>query len=661
MINKYKYFVYLILFSLYSALQAQSIQDMQKMKSQYEDLLKKQNSLKNSSFEDSILENEELDEYRPKEVELYRLKIDSDIDDLKTKYFGYNFFTYRDTISFWENLPAPSNYLLGSGDEIIISLWGETQLRQKYIISKDGKIYDEKVGLLNLSGLSILDAQSFLKIQFGRVYSTLNGSNPTTYFNTTLGDLKLINVNFVGHVKYPGVYPIHPFSTLITGLIQAGGVDTLGSLRKIKLKRFNEDDTSLDFYSFLLKGEFSSSFQLRDQDVVVIPPRVSTVTIDSSILRPGIYESLPNETIFDIIEFAGGLSFDASNKLSIRRLIPFSERINGNVYDSKYIDYSNAKLVTVNSGDKIIVPRLFDEIHHVEIIGQVKTPGLYNYYDGMTLLELINLSGGLNDTTFVKSIYLEKAEIIRRNPYTRYEEVIEVSLNDLIADKSKDVPLQNLDRVVMRANLNFFEKENIIIEGEVNIPGSYPLVLDNESLRSIINRAGGLTSKALSNGISIYRNQKYFNIDQAQKINTGSETLDNKIKSKVRVGWQNKEILLMPGDSLFVREKTSTIFINGEVYNPGILEYKEGKNLRYYINLAGGVSQKGNKNNITIQYPNGVISPKKWYSSPKVYEGSIITVNPKIISEPFNITQFATNWTSILSSMVTAIVLSQQL
>ena len=110
---------------------------------------------------------------------------------------------------------------MGPGDELIISLWGETQLRENYTISKDGKIYDEKVGLLNLTGRTIEDARKYLSAQFGRVYATLNGKTPTTFMDVSLGELRSINVNFVGQVEYPGVYPIHPFSTVITGLIQA--------------------------------------------------------------------------------------------------------------------------------------------------------------------------------------------------------------------------------------------------------------------------------------------------------------------------------------------------------------------------------------------------------------------------------------------------------
>ena len=111
----------------------------------------------------------------------------------------------------------------------LISLWGETQLRETYTISRDGKIYDEKVGLLNLTGKSINEARQYLKDQYGRIYATLKGKKATTFMDVSLGELRSINVNFVGQVNIPVYTPFIHFLTVITGLIQAGGVDTTGS------------------------------------------------------------------------------------------------------------------------------------------------------------------------------------------------------------------------------------------------------------------------------------------------------------------------------------------------------------------------------------------------------------------------------------------------
>ncbi len=302
----------------------------------------------------------------------------------------------------------------------------------------------------------------------------------------------------------------------------------------------------------------------------------------------------------------------------------------------------------------------------VEIIGQGKVHGVYHYYNGMSLKALLALGGGFEDSTFWKSVYHDQAEIIRRDPESRYENVIKVNLADIYSENGgKDIPLQNLDRVVIHANLNYFEKDNIYISGEVNIPGAYPLVSDKETLQSVLSRAGNLTSKALKNGISIYRDKKYFEVTPAQSAilldAKDAKDTKNAKEAKVRVAWQNESITLMPGDSVVVKESTGTVNVSGQVYNPGLIEFKRGKSLRNYINSAGGVTEKGNRKSIIVVYANGVVSPNKWYTTPKIEDGATIIVNEKAPEEPFDVTQFATNWTSIVASMITAVVLSRQL
>jgi len=129
----------------------------------------------------------------------------------------------------------------------------------------------------------------------------------------------------------------------------------------------------------------------------------------------------------------------------------------------------------------------------------------------------------------------------------------------------------------------------------------------------------------------------------------------------VRVAWQNESIALMPGDSIVVKESTGTVNVSGQVYNPGLIEFRKGRNLRHYINAAGGITERGNNKSIIVIYANGVVSPNKWYTTPRIEDGATIIVNEKPPEVPFDVTQFATNWTSIISSMITAIVLSKQL
>ena len=128
------------------------------------------------------------------------------------KYFGYSFFNRSDTLFFWENLPAPIDYVIGPGDEVIIvSLWGATQLRLEYNVDKDGKIYDEKVGILFISGKTLKEAENYVLNEFSKVYSTLRTGNPSSFLDLSLGKLKSINVNFVGELIHLVYIPLIHF------------------------------------------------------------------------------------------------------------------------------------------------------------------------------------------------------------------------------------------------------------------------------------------------------------------------------------------------------------------------------------------------------------------------------------------------------------------
>ena len=135
---------------------AQTLSDIERYRKQYEDYLK---SMQQGQTGLDLNEDQAIIGDIPSEY--YIIKKEKDIKpDKKLKYFGYDFFTLRDTIPIWDNLPMPPSYHLGPGDEIIISLWGETQLRSSYTIGRDGMIYIERVGKISLADKSINQAKA---------------------------------------------------------------------------------------------------------------------------------------------------------------------------------------------------------------------------------------------------------------------------------------------------------------------------------------------------------------------------------------------------------------------------------------------------------------------------------------------------------------------
>ena len=175
--------------------------------------------------------------------------------DTVSQYYGYSLFTNRQEINFWDNLPPSADYILGPGDELILNIWGDTQLNSKHLIDKHGKIFINKIGLVSINGLSIENAYEVLKKRLGGIYSTLLIKNPTSWLDVSLGSMKSLNITFVGELYQPGLHKIHPFSTITTALFQVGGIKESGTLRNIQIFRQKKLFKSVDLYNFFSKSE----------------------------------------------------------------------------------------------------------------------------------------------------------------------------------------------------------------------------------------------------------------------------------------------------------------------------------------------------------------------------------------------------------------------
>ena len=606
---------------------AQTLSDIERYRKQYEAYLRsmQQGQAGFELGEDAAIVGDVPSEF-------YVMKKRKDIkSDEKLKYFGYDFFTLRDSIPIWDNLPMPPSYRLGPGDEIIISLWGETQLRSSYTIGRDGMIYIERVGKISLADKSINQAKTYLEKQFQKVYETLKGSRPSTFMDVSLGQLKSINVTFVGEVKLPGIHPVHPFSTVLTSLIQAGGVDTTGSLRNIQIIRPDADTQQVDLYAFLLSGKTGqANMRLQDNDVIFIPPRSSSIEIDGAIKRPGIYESLPNESVADLIDYAGGLKAKAQHKLAIFRFEPELETSDSqNPANALYTHRDKAGEISIQDVNRIMAYSAPDYTKSIYIYGQVKNPGEYGFEKGMDVLSLIKLAGGLFDDTYYQTIYAKRAEIIRRNPESNFPKIIPIDLAELKqGNKTQNIELHNWDIMLVRKNQNFTVSKQVQITGEVKIPGVYSLRRPQESLADLLGRAGGYTAKAFEDGVKLYRDS-------------------------IQVAIDNFNVSLMDGDSVSVPEHPGIVHVIGEVYNPGYVQYDRGRGLNNYIEAAGGFTLEARKKYITIIYPNGDVKVKDSFIPPRVKEGSLIIVQKAEEKLPFDGTAFLKETASIAASMAT--------
>ena len=551
-------------------------------------------------------------------------------DDDILDYYGYNILTTFPERIIWNNQPPPGEYMLGTGDEVIIEIWGDTQLRAVHIIDQYGKINIDKIGQINLSGVALKDLQSKLISKFQNVYSSLKGPDETAYLDISLGKLKSINVTFVGESISPGIHAIHSFSTIITGLMQTGGIGQLGSLRDIQIIRNGKKAASLDLYDYLSNGDAGSDRRLLDGDIVFIPIRYSTIFVRGEIMRPAIYELLSNETLDDMLHFAGGLTALSQQVIRVDRLESSTESSTTHL-----INFNTQPSFVLENGDAIEVYEIPTSDHQIYIFGKVKNPGSFAFdtEKETLLLDILELAGGIKDETYVQTIYTDVGEIIRNHPETNYPEIIEFNIDKLIAgDKSENKSLQNWDIILIRENPNYTSPAKVSLMGEVNVPGIYTLQKRWENLDDMIQRAGGFTDQAFHDGIQLYRKNS-------------------------QVALNDFKIILLDGDSLMVPEHPGIVEVLGEVNRSGYIQYDKKKNLDNYIENAGGFTEYSDKKNITIIYANGDVSIKKHFRNPKITEGATIIVNKKEETEPFTLSDFATNMASLITSIATLILL----
>jgi len=380
-----------------------------------------------------------------------------------------------------------------------------------------------------------------------------------------------------------------------------------------------------------LHGKTADNIRLLDGDIVFVPPRKSVIGIEGEVSRPGFYEGKGNETIHTILEYAGGLTQKAQSTIEVKQIIPHEQRLSDDyAYNIYYVNYFESELASSHGVVNLLVLPLPDVERIVSIIGQVKSPGEYAFEDSMKVLDLLNISGGINDETFWKSMYTKEAEIIRRNAVVDYPTRILINLDSLkIGDESQNISLQNLDVLLIRENLNFIPPRQVKVAGEVNVPGIYTIQKKEESLFEIITRAGGFSSNAFDEGLKLYRDS-------------------------LQIVLKDYSIAVLDDDSIFVPQHPGTVNVEGAIFNPGLVQYYPGKSLKEYIESAGGFTPNANRKIIAIHYANGGVKLKKsiWYT-PQIREGVTITVYKKPPSEPFDVTEFLKELASVSASFAT--------
>lgn len=673
----------------------------------------------------------------------------SGMDQQQMKIYGMSFFSGTN-FSLTDNavVTPPSSYRIGSGDELIVNIWGPSEQQLNFEVGRDGAIYSSWIGKINVGGLSFASAKQIISNKLRKIISA--GSN----IDVQLGRARTIKVVVMGEVKRPGTITLGAFNTALNAIGMAGGPTALANLREIQIKRNGSVVNTIDMYEFIRSGGSLDDVYMDDGDVINIGVYDKLVSAVGSFKRPMNYILKKEETLDDLLSYAGGPSFDARySNIQVRTIVDEEPRlitVNMNLYEEsgktlllfdgdevninkvnnnfsntieligavKYPDVyqvvngeklldvlrkagglesdaytsrayiyrgdeattdafeinlngletESPKNIEILPGDRvsIISKREFQNSYAIDIIGAVRKPGPQKFLKGIKLKDALILAGGLNTEAEngrieIVSISDSATEIelsLKPNPNSK---IITINPNLEIDQSSENIYLQPYDKIYIRKKSEFSLTKTITIEGEVRYPGEYALLADNETISSVIARAGGLTEAAFVGGTSFLRTEisdleKKTLLSQSRNILTQSTDINdasardileknaeiNKAEVEIIINLasalehpkEDDDLTLKNGDKIKIPTKNENVSIVGAVQNPSTFKYNS--NLQFVedlVDASGGFSQKALKRKITVRYSNGVTRRTRNFGIyriyPKLEPGAVVLVPMK--------------------------------
>lgn len=526
--------------------------------------------------ENFLAMQDEINDWMPQDTATMYKQLIERLSRDKKKVFGRDIFNKRN-LSFEPNMniATPKNYVLGPGDAVYIDVYGASQKSFECTVSPDGYINVEGFGPIQVSGLTSAQANSRVRSQLGQRYSS-------SQIKLTVGQTRTISISVMGEVNVPGTYTLSAFATVFHALYMAGGINSLGTMRNIKVFRNGRLISTVDIYDYILNGKMTGNVRLTDNDVIVVGAYDCLVNITGKVKRPMFYEMKKNESLGTLLRYAGGFAGDAYTK-SVR-----VNRKNGrqySIYNVNEFDMSSFRLadddsVSVDS----VIPR-YENM--VEVKGAVFRPGMYQVGDGINSVRtLVDAAEGVTEYAFTPHA------IIHRMKADRSLEVISVDLEGIMTGKAADIPLQNEDVLFVPTKQDVQEEQTLTIYGEVQYPGTYKFA-ENETLEDFILQAGGLKETASTVRVDVSR----------RIINPKAESTDSIIAKNYSFALKDgfvvdgeQGFVLLPFDEVYVRRSPGTyrqqnVSIEGEVLFAGTYTIpKRNARLSDLVKAAGGAN-----------------------------------------------------------------------
>ncbi len=513
-------------------------------------------------------------------------------NDLKETVFGREIFSNKN-LSFEPdlNIPTPKNYILSAGDELLINVWGDSELNLKLKVSPEGTILIPNLGPVSVSGLTIETAENRIRQELGRIMSTLSGNTDgaNTFVSVSLSQIRSIKVNIVGEVVAPGTYTLPSFATLFNALYAAGGVNKIGSLRGIKVYRNSKEVAKLDVYDYLLNGKYNTNIRLEENDMVIVSPYDQLAVVRGKVKRNRIFEMKKGETLQQLLNMAGGFTGDAYKKdVRIKRKADSRYQI-ATVTEDKYPTFA------MMDGDSLLVDSVIPFYENRLIVtGAVWRPGEYELNGTVhTVKGLINQAAGLKGDEFTG-----RAQITRLNPdFTTT--VIAVDIRGILNGTSPDIELKPEDILNIPSLFDLREPYTIKVSGAVNYVDTVLPYRNNLTVEDAIMMAGGLKESAATVNVEVARRIKdtktYENSNRTAEV-FNFELNDNLGLISVDGKNSNSVFTLEPFDEVYVRfspgyQEQQVVKVDGEITFSGdyVLAEKNSR-LSNIIAKAGGIT-----------------------------------------------------------------------
>ncbi len=490
--------------------------------------------------------------------------------------FGRNIFN-NEMLTFEPsmNIPTPANYRLGAGDAVIIDVWGASQTTFEGTVSPDGTVTIEGVGPLALAGMTVKEANEYVKKQLGRFYANSN-------ITLTVGETRSIQVQVMGEVMVPGTYTLSALSSAFNALYAAGGISEIGTLRDIKVFRQGRVVSTIDVYDYILNGNTKGDIRLADNDVIVVGPYECLVNIRGKVKRPMFYEMKENESVSRILDYAGGFAGDAYTD-NVRLI-----RKSGREYSVYTVDEFEMNGFLLKDGDSLYVDSVIPRFSNMaEIRGAVFHPGQYQM-DGSikTVRQLIKAADGLREDAFLKRA------VMHRQKEDLTMEALSVDVEGIMDGTVADIPLRKNDILFIPSSLDMKGERTLTIDGEVNFPGIYQYA-DNTTIEDLVLQAGGFTEAASMAKVDVFRRIK--NPDAVTDDEKLSETYSFSLRDGLVMG-DGQDFHLQPYDEVFVRKSPAyseqrNVKVSGAVNFSGsyAMDNKDYR-LSDLVKAAGGLS-----------------------------------------------------------------------